>query len=129
MIRIESFSDGEKPSLFDALDVFAMPSTSESFGIAFLEAWACPKPVVAARIGAVECVVDHGVDGLLVPPADPSATADAILALLASPDLARRQGAAGRLKTESRFTWDRLTDVVETVYLDLVGQPAVATAR
>jgi len=129
VIAIGGFDDAEKPSLYDAIDVFAMPSTAESFGIAFLEAWICDRPVVAARTGAVECVIDHGVDGLLAPPGDAAATADAILALLADPDRRRRFAAAGRAKAESRFTWDRMADVVEGLYASLAGQPVTPAAR
>ena len=60
------FSDDEKPSMFDALDVFAMPSVAESFGIAYLEAWMCRKAVIGSRIGSTECVIHDGVDGVLV---------------------------------------------------------------
>jgi glycosyltransferase involved in cell wall biosynthesis len=61
------FPAEEKPWLFAATDVFAYPSGFESFGIAFLEAWAVKKPVVGCRRGAIPWVVSAGKDGLLVP--------------------------------------------------------------
>ncbi len=60
------FPEAEKPDLFASVDVFTYPSGYESFGIAFLEAWATRKPVIGCRRGAVPSVVSHGRDGLLV---------------------------------------------------------------
>ena len=84
------------PDFFAALDVFAMPSRTDSFGIVFLEAWANGLPVVAAAAGGVAEVVDHGETGLLVPFGDVQALADALGRLLADRDTARRLGEAGR---------------------------------
>ena len=55
---IGDFSEAEKPNLLASCDVFVMASSEESFGIAFLEAWACGKPVIGARIGAIPSVID-----------------------------------------------------------------------
>jgi glycosyltransferase involved in cell wall biosynthesis len=124
LIHIDGFDDKEKSSIFDAIDVFTMPSTAESFGIAYLEAWMCGKPVVASRIGSTRCVVEDGVDGVLVDPHDPGEIASAILQLVANPQLGRRMGRAGYEKTRSKFTWDTVTDQVERTYLNLIaGSP------
>ena len=123
VVLVEDFPDADKASLYDALDVFAMPSIAESFGIAYAEAWMCGKPVIGGRIGAVECVIDDGADGLLVPPEDPRATAEAIAALLSDPDRRRRMGEAGRAKTESRFTWERIADITERLYRRIAAAP------
>ena len=77
-----AFSDDEKSSLFDSLDVFAMPSRAESFGIAYLEAWLRNKPVIGARLGSTECIIDHGTDGELVALDDADELAAGILRLL-----------------------------------------------
>ncbi len=61
-----NFANDEKPWLFAATDIFAYPSGFESFGIAFVEAWAVKKPVIGCRRGAVPWVVDAGRNGLLV---------------------------------------------------------------
>jgi glycosyltransferase involved in cell wall biosynthesis len=99
------FAEADKPHLFAALDVFAYPSGFESFGIAFLEAWASGRPVIGCRRGAVPDVVDAGRDGLLVPFGDEGLLAAAILALLRNPGWARELGAAGRRKVEASLTW------------------------
>jgi glycogen synthase len=123
IINIGTFEEKDKGSLFDAFDVFALPSTEESFGIAYLEAWACGKPVIGARIGPTRCVIDEGVDGLLVDPRDPEDLARALITLLANRDLRDRLGRNGRAKTMEHYTWDKVTDRIERFYLDL------ATAR
>ena len=119
LVLLDHVPAAAMPSLFDALDVFAMPSVVESFGTVYLESWLCRRPVVGARIGAVACVIDDGRDGHLVDPADPRETAAAVSALLDDPELRARMGEAGRAKTLARFTWDRLVDQVEAIYLDL----------
>jgi glycosyltransferase involved in cell wall biosynthesis len=120
VIQINDFPESEKASIFDALDVFALPSVAESFGIAYLEAWMCRKPVIGARIGSSKCVIKEGEDGLLVPPGKPEELAEAIILLLKDRELRQRMGEAGRAKTLANFTWDRVTDRVENVYQGLL---------
>jgi glycosyltransferase involved in cell wall biosynthesis len=121
VIHIDGFEEREKSSIFDAIDVFAMPSTAESFGIAYLEAWMCGKPVIGSRIGSTRCVVEDGVDGLLVDPHSAEEIASAVLRLVASPELSRRMGRAGYEKTRAKFTWDMVTDRLERIYRNLIG--------
>ena len=83
------FREDDKPRLVSVADVIAYPSQYESYGIAFLEAWAAGKPVIGCRCGAVAEVVHENADGLLVPYADPRALAAAIAALLDDPARAR----------------------------------------
>lgn len=122
---IEGFAESDKAAIFDACDVFAMPSKAESFGIVYLEAWMCEKPVIGARIGAVQCVIDHGQDGLLVNPHDAAEIAESILRLVRDESFSRQLGLRGREKAMNRFTWERVTDAVETAYADALGQSAV----
>lgn len=124
IVQIGSFTDEDKPSIFDAFDIFAMPS-SESFGIVYLEAWMCRKPVIGLRTGAVSCVIREGVDGLLVDPKDDAALATAILELLRNREKRQRMGQAGYEKTLARFTWERITDQVESIYSRITGSVAV----
>jgi glycosyltransferase involved in cell wall biosynthesis len=119
IIIVGGFTDGEKAAIFDALDVFAMPSIAESFGIAYLEAWVCRKPVIGSRIGSTQCVIENGVDGLLVEPENPEDLAGAIRRLLSNRPLREQMGRAGCSKTISRFTWDAITDKVEHIYHQL----------
>jgi glycosyltransferase involved in cell wall biosynthesis len=116
IIGIGRFSDGEKASIFAALDLFAMPSIAESFGIAYLEGWVCQKVVIGSRIGATECVIEDGVDGVLVTPENPDDLARSILRLLSDHATRERMGKAGQSKTLTCFTWDKITDKVERIY-------------
>ena len=122
VIRICDFADADKASIFDALDVFVLPSVGESFGIAYLEAWMCGKPVIGADIGPTRDVIHDGVDGVLVKPNDPAALAEHIIALLSDPVRREQMGQSGRNKTLAQFTWDRIIDKMEQVYREVVGE-------
>jgi glycogen synthase len=121
LVRISQFEEAEKPSLYDAFDVFALPSIGESFGIAYLEAWMCEKPVIGLRIGPTQCVIDEGVDGLLVIPNDADDLAKKIIELLSDRKKRESLGKNGHNKTISQFTWDKVTDKVEKLYLELIA--------
>jgi glycosyltransferase involved in cell wall biosynthesis len=120
VVQLEGLEDRDKGSFFDALDVYAMPSTAESFGIAYLEAWLCRKPVIGANLGSTPFVIRDGVDGLLVDPHDPETVARAISALLADPARRARMGQAGYERTVGERTWDHVTQSIEGVYASLV---------
>jgi glycosyltransferase involved in cell wall biosynthesis len=119
IVRITEFPDHEKASIYDAFDVFALPSASESFGIVYLEAWLCGKPVIGARIGSTQSVICEGTDGLLVEPENALDIARAIIDLLSNPDKRERLGKNGQAKILAQFTWDKVTDKVEEIYRDL----------
>jgi len=128
-IRIDQFPDEDKSSLYEAFDVFALPSTGESFGLAYLEAWLCQKPVIGARIGSTQCVIEDGVDGLLVDPMDPKDIASKIVELLSDRDKREKMGMAGYSKTLERYTWDKVVDRVETLYRDLHAVKGATNAK
>ncbi|MBV8231186.1 MAG: glycosyltransferase family 4 protein [Planctomycetaceae bacterium] len=107
----------EVPDFYAALDVFAMPSRTDSFGIVFLEAWANAKPVVAAAAGGVVEVVRHEQNGLLVPFGDVARLAEALDQLLADRAKAGRLGAAGRDLVTRGYTWDeRFATLIRRVH-------------
>jgi glycosyltransferase involved in cell wall biosynthesis len=110
------FPSEEKPDLFAAVDVFAYPSGYESFGIAFVEAWAAGKPVVGCLRGAIPSLVSDGVDGLLVHWQNDHALAEALSALIEDPARAEAMGAAGRAKAYHRYTWRRVGEKFREVY-------------
>ncbi len=93
--------------------IFCLPSRQEGFGIVFLEAMACGKPIVAARVAAVPETVVSGETGLLVDPDDPADLARAIGDLLSDPDLRRGMGDAGRRRVE-QFRADRVASTFLT---------------
>jgi glycosyltransferase involved in cell wall biosynthesis len=108
--------DDERLAGLAACDVLAMPSTGESFGIVYLEAWAYRRPVIGARVRAVASVIDDGVDGLLIAPGHVGEMEAALATLLEDPARARRMGEAGRAKLARRYTTDRIAALVEALY-------------
>lgn len=119
---IVDFDDAQKPALFAALDVLAYPSGFESFGIAFLEAWAAGKPVIGCLRGAQMSVVDEGVDGMLVHFDDVPMLSLAIVYLLGNPAVAAAMGEAGRRKVLDRFTWPHVARQFRAVYERAIGR-------
>lgn len=113
--RLGSVDLQTKTNALAACTLLCVPSTQESFGGVYTEAWAFRKPVIGCPIPAVSEVVTDGVDGLLIGQ-DPSQIADAICQLLANPILAESMGQAGHRKVQEHFTWERLAQKTEQVY-------------
>ena len=109
-------SEEEKRDAFDACDLFVMPSRYDSFGIVYLEAWRCGKPVIGARVGAIPEVIEEGKDGLLVEFGEVDQLASAIISLLNNPDLCREMGKAGRKKVIDKFNWQKNIGKIEEVF-------------
>lgn len=104
---------------FETCDVFCMPSVerAEQFGLVQLEAMFCGKPVVTTRLGTgVEYVTLDGETGLLVPPKDPQALADALRTLFGNPALRERMGTAGRRRVEEIFSVKQMVRKTIDVY-------------
>ncbi|MBM3985672.1 MAG: N-acetyl-alpha-D-glucosaminyl L-malate synthase BshA [Planctomycetes bacterium] len=107
-----------------ACDVALLPSSSESFGLAALEAMACGLPVVASRVGGLPEVVVHGETGFLEPVGDTAAMAADVQRLLDDPDLRRAQGAAALRRTSAAFSLERCVSLHEELYGSLTHQPS-----
>jgi starch synthase len=111
-----------KPSVIQLLThalMFVCPSVYEPLGIVNLEAMACSTAVVASRVGGIPEVVAEGATGLLVPPDDPAALADAMNALLRNPGRAEALGRAGRLRAVDEFSWDAVAAQTAALYAEL----------
>jgi len=93
--------------------IFALASLDEPLGVAIMEAMALEVPVIIARSGGVMELVDHDVDGILVPPRDPKALADAMEQILKDPSLAQRLSHMSRRKIVENFHDRRSADVLE----------------
>ncbi len=96
------------PRLLAGADIGVMPSLSEGMSNAVLEYMAAGRPVVATRVGGNPETVAEGETGLLVPPEDATALADALRILIDDPNLRRRMGAAGRRRVQERFSVERM---------------------
>ena len=107
------------------LAVAVLPSLREAQGISILEAMARLRPVVASAVGGIPEVITSGVDGLLVPPADPAALAEAIGSLLTSPALRERIGESGFRTVRDRFSIDAQVKRIEVVYDEELARSGV----
>jgi glycosyltransferase involved in cell wall biosynthesis len=116
VLILDNFDEAEKPLLFAACDLLAYPSEFESFGLVYVEAWACGKPVIGSRAGAIPSVVQDGIDGLLIPPRDAPALADVLTHLLEDESLRHRLGERGRQKVLERYTWKTVAARFRLVY-------------
>jgi len=101
---------------YERADIFVLPSLLEAFGMPAAEAMAAGLPVVASRSGGIVEIVADGETGLLVPPDDAAALAEALLTLFRDPDRRIRMGAAGRACASDRFSWDRITGETEDAF-------------
>ena len=104
--RLGALPLADRADFFAAIDVFSMPSRTDSYGIVFLEAWANALPVVAAAAGGVPEVVRHEEAGLLVPFGDLDRLAEALGGLVDDPARAKALGAVGRSLVERGHTWE-----------------------
>jgi glycosyltransferase involved in cell wall biosynthesis len=102
--------------LFALSNVVVVPSLREAFGLVLLEAMAQARPVVATRVGGIPEVVEAGLTGLLVPPADPTALAQAILDLLQNPEKAATMGRRGQAVVAEGFSPALMAQRVMNVY-------------
>jgi alpha-maltose-1-phosphate synthase len=113
-----------KPEIIQLLThavVFACPSLYEPLGIVNLEAMACETAVVASWVGGIPEVVADGETGLLVPPDDPAALADALNALVRDPGRAAAMGRAGRERAVTEFSWDAVAAQTAALYAELAS--------
>ncbi len=102
--------------LLACADLFLLPSETESFGLAALEAMSCGAPVVASRVGGVPEVVEDGVSGALLPVGDVAGMAEAATDILQDGARWRRMSEAARAVATDRFSVDRVVPVYEEFY-------------
>ena len=114
------------PELLGQMDLFAFSTTpSEGLGIALIEAMAAGVPVIASDVGACREVLDGGDLGLLVPPRDPGALADAIERVRAEPEAAAARARRAQRKAFDAFDAERMADA----YAEVLGLKAAAGPR
>ena len=112
-----------------ALDVFVLCSDWEGMSNALLEGMAAGLPVVATAVGGTTDVVVDGVTGLLVPPRDPPALAEAVVRLLRDPDLRHRMGEAGRHRVEEHFSLERMVGRTQALYQQLLDAKGLKSGQ
>jgi len=109
------------PELLACCDLFVLPSLYEGLPLSVLEAMAAAKPVIASAIGGTDEAVIHGETGLLVPPADSVALANAIRIVLDEPALAQRLALNGRARVQREFSAGQMVQRVTQVYDELLS--------
>lgn len=118
--------DADLADLYRAHGALALPSLTdaESFGMVAAEAAACGLPVVASAVGGVPSLVEDGATGILVPPGDPGALAEALGDLARDPGRASDLGRRGAARVASRYGWRGISEAT-----DLLFEEAIAASR
>lgn len=121
IIDLSMVSDEDKASLLTHCELFALPSTDETFGIVYTEAMSCGKPVVAIDVPPVNEIVQNGVTGILVPPGDSNALTEALTTLLTDKRLAKSMGMRGFELFNERYSPSVVVQRYVRVYDALTG--------
>jgi len=118
--NLTGYFDKKKIAAFKEADIYLMPSRSDAFGIAFLEAWAAGKPVIGSDIGATPEVIRNNIDGLLVSFDNHKDIAEKVLTLIKNKKLRRKIGLAGNAKVVERYSWNQIAKKTDATYQDLL---------
>lgn len=113
--------------ILQEINVTVLPSLSEGLSNSLLESMAAGVPAIATRVGGTPEAVEDGTTGLLVPPRDSGALAQAMTLLLESPELARSFGEAGRRRVDTLFSIEKMVHQTETLYLSLLSAKRART--
>jgi glycosyltransferase involved in cell wall biosynthesis len=117
---------GEQQDLvpwLSAADLFLLPSSQESFGLAALEAMACEVPVIASNVGGLPEIITHGVTGFIFSPDAPEEMAECGTALLRDPVRHRAIAQAAADLVRTSYCTERLVPLYEAAYRSLVPTP------
>lgn len=118
--NLTGYFDKYKLSAFKESDIYLMPSRSDAFGIAYLEAWASGKPVIGANIGATPEVINDNKNGLLVKFDDPLDIKEKVLRLLKHNKLRESMGKTGQMKVKNNYTWNIVVDRTHQLYRKII---------
>jgi glycosyltransferase involved in cell wall biosynthesis len=118
--RLGQIDEKQKRDFFAGIDLFALPSRSDSFGLVLLEAWCNGVPNVAYRAGGIAEIIRHEADGLLVRCGNVPELCQVLGRLLADADLRKRLGASGLERTRHEFRWEEKLKRVRNVYQDVI---------
>jgi len=122
-------SDDILPAYYTAADVCVVPSHYEPFGLVAIEAMACSTPVVASDVGGLQFTVVSEQTGLLAPPKDEAAFAQAIDRILSNPEWRNQLGQQARVRVEDMFSWDGVARQLSDLYTKLLEEPAKTLAQ
>ncbi|OGO46334.1 MAG: hypothetical protein A2Z30_07005 [Chloroflexi bacterium RBG_16_64_43] len=105
------------------IDVLAIPSRWEGFGLVALQAMAMARPVVASRVSALPEIIENQITGMLVPPDDPAKLARALIEVLRMPERGAALGRAGNARLAREFTLDRMAETTARIYREVCTEP------
>jgi glycosyltransferase involved in cell wall biosynthesis len=114
----------EVARLMQRCAVFVLPSRAESFGMVVLEAMACKRPVVASAVGGIPEIIEHEKSGILVPPDNPEALAEALRAVLTNPRLGETIADNGHRRVVESFCFNRTGEAFENAFASVLGLSA-----
>jgi glycosyltransferase involved in cell wall biosynthesis len=103
------------------MDLFVLPSLNEGMGRALIEAMAAELPVIASRVGGIPAVISHERTGLLVPPRDADALAEALRRLLDRPEWAKQLGMAASHSVDSRYGSASMVHAIESIFAEALS--------
>ena len=122
VVLLGSVPYSELPRYYRSAHICCAPATGrESFGVVLLEAMASGKPIVASRIEGYSAVLNHGEQGLLVPPKDSTSLAEALALLIRNPKLRSQMGERGKQSVE-QYQWETVAKNVMSYYMALMGK-------
>jgi glycosyltransferase involved in cell wall biosynthesis len=124
----DDISEEEKWGWYRTCSLLAHPSRIESFGLVYLEAWACGKAVIGGRTGPQASLITNNEDGLLVRFGDRHELASAIQRLIDNPELSRSLGANGLRKARERYSWPKIIERAAGIYEEIVDRYRVASS-
>jgi len=109
------------PEILSMLDVFVLPSLNEGLPMALLEAQAARVPTIATRVGAIPHVIEDGTTGILIPPKDSQAIAQAIMVVLSDKKFASEIAQKGFERVRDNFSSKKMGDKYLSIYKELIG--------
>jgi glycosyltransferase involved in cell wall biosynthesis len=119
--NLKGYFDNKKIAAFREADVYVMPSRSDAFGIAFLEAWAARKPVIGANIGATPEIIQNEVNGLLVEFDNSHDISEKVVKLLKNKKLRNNLGTRGMQKVYQNYTWEKVVESTHLIYQEIIN--------
>ncbi len=118
--NLKGYYDPKKIAAFRETDIYLMPSRSDAYGIAYLEAWASGKPVIGANIGATPEVIRNNLDGLLVEFNNYEDIANKVVSLLKNEHFSNKMGQEGKRKVQKNLSWHDVAKKTHQVYIELI---------
>ena len=117
-----SISNIDMPDIYRASDIAVLPSLAEATSIAGLEAMACGLPLVGTSVGGIPTIINDGHSGLIVPPRDPKALAEALTCLINSPEMRNKMGDTALQRIEDEFSWPVIAQQTIDAYKECLFQ-------